>query len=130
MADRLSKDPLHGISLKFMLEALVARRGWDDLANCIDLRCFAHEPSLKSSLKFLRRTDWARRKVEALYLDDQAKIARNAKRNRRRASMRAFKTEQPGPEDSATAPTGGEDTGVVAEEVIETRDKENGRPLG
>jgi uncharacterized protein (DUF2132 family) len=61
-------DPLHGVTLQAMLESLVARLGWDGLGRRIDLRCFTHEPSISSSLKFLRRTPWAREKVEALYL--------------------------------------------------------------
>ena len=62
---------LHGITLKIMLEDLVERRGWAGLAERIPVRCFMFEPSIRSSLKFLRKTDWARRKVEALYLSDQ-----------------------------------------------------------
>lgn len=61
-------DPLHGVTLQAMLESLVVRMGWDGLGRRIDIRCFTHEPSLPSSLKFLRRTPWAREKVEALYL--------------------------------------------------------------
>lgn len=61
-------DPLHGITLQAMLEALVARHGWEKLGRRVDVRCFTHEPSIPSSLKFLRRTPWAREKVEALYL--------------------------------------------------------------
>ena len=63
-----SKDPLHGLTLKALLEALVAAYGWPGLAERIPLRCFSHEPSIGSSLKFLRRTPWAREKVEGLYL--------------------------------------------------------------
>jgi uncharacterized protein (DUF2132 family) len=62
------KNPLHGITLAAMLEHLVATQGWDGLAKRIDIRCFTHDPSIGSSLKFLRRTPWARAKVEALYL--------------------------------------------------------------
>jgi uncharacterized protein (DUF2132 family) len=64
-------DPLHGISLRTIVEDLVARRGFEDLATEIRIRCFAHDPSVQSSLKFLRRTPWARAKVEALYLRDK-----------------------------------------------------------
>ena len=68
MTEHRSNDPLHGITLKAMLEDLIERRGFDDLADRIRIRCFTHDPSLQSSLKFLRRTDWARTKVEQLYL--------------------------------------------------------------
>ena len=62
-----SKDPLHGKTLAAILEELVAHYGWEELGRQIDIRCFTHEPSLNSSLKFLRRTPWAREKVESLY---------------------------------------------------------------
>ena len=62
------RNPLHGVTLEAMLEQLVARYGWDGLAREIDIRCFTHDPSITSSLKFLRKTPWARAKVEALYL--------------------------------------------------------------
>lgn len=62
-----ANNPLHGITLERMLTELVARFGWDSLAAVIDIRCFQNEPSIKSSLKFLRRTPWAREQVEALY---------------------------------------------------------------
>ena len=61
-------NPLHGIKLADILTALVDRYGWAELGARINIRCFTHEPSIKSSLKFLRRTPWARAKVEALYL--------------------------------------------------------------
>lgn len=60
-------DPLHGVTLARMLDELVAHYGWDGLGRVIDIRCFTHEPSIASSLKFLRRTPWARERVEALY---------------------------------------------------------------
>ena len=62
------RNPLHGVTLEAMLEQLVAAHGWDGLARHVDIRCFTHDPSIKSSLKFLRKTPWARAKVEALYL--------------------------------------------------------------
>jgi uncharacterized protein (DUF2132 family) len=68
----MSRDPLHGITLKAIVEDLVARRGWADLAAHIEIRCFAFDPSVSSSLKFLRRTPWARKQVEELYLADHA----------------------------------------------------------
>lgn len=61
-------DPLHGVTLQAMLERLVERYGWEGLGAEIDIRCFTHDPSVKSSLHFLRRTPWARTKVEQLYL--------------------------------------------------------------
>lgn len=67
------KDPLHGITLEALLEALVARLGWDGLARRVPVRCFQSDPSIRSSLTFLRRTPWARAKVEALYVELQRK---------------------------------------------------------
>ena len=61
-------NPLHGITLETILNELVARHGWEGLAREIDIRCFTHEPSIVSILKFLRRTPWARERVEALYI--------------------------------------------------------------
>ena len=63
-----SPDPLHGLTLEAILNELVAYFGWDDLGQRIDIRCFTSDPSIASSLKFLRRTPWARAKVEGLYL--------------------------------------------------------------
>ncbi len=68
MSDAHPNNPLHGITLAMMLEHLVARYGWPALADLIQIRCFTHDPSVKSSLAFLRKTPWARAKVEALYL--------------------------------------------------------------
>lgn len=61
-------NPLHGITLEKLLTELVARLGWAELGQRIRIRCFTHEPSIASSLKFLRRTPWAREQVEALYV--------------------------------------------------------------
>ncbi|MBC8768827.1 DUF2132 domain-containing protein [Arenibacter sp. BSSL-BM3] len=63
-----NNNPLHGITLAVMLESLVAHYGWEEMGARINIRCFNHDPSIKSSLKFLRRTPWAREKVEQLYL--------------------------------------------------------------
>jgi uncharacterized protein (DUF2132 family) len=60
-------DPLHGVKLEHMLTELVEFYGWDDMASRIRINCFANDPSVKSSLKFLRKTPWARDKVETLY---------------------------------------------------------------
>ncbi|MDY0048919.1 MAG: VF530 family protein [Thauera propionica] len=62
-------NPLHGLTLERMLNALVERLGWAEMGRRVDIRCFNHEPSIASSLKFLRRTPWAREQVETLYLD-------------------------------------------------------------
>jgi uncharacterized protein (DUF2132 family) len=62
-----SRDPLHGITLERMLNELVAHFGWTELGQRISIRCFNSDPSLASSLKFLRKTPWARAKVEGLY---------------------------------------------------------------
>tara|TARA_R110002111_G_scaffold60050_2_gene100548 strand:+ start:439 stop:717 length:279 start_codon:yes stop_codon:yes gene_type:complete len=67
-SDPQPKNPLHGITLLAMLEHLVEVYGWEELGFRIDIRCFTHDPSIKSSLKFLRKTEWARAKVEKLYL--------------------------------------------------------------
>ncbi len=64
------KNPLHGVTLKAILEDLVERRGWEDLGERVRINCFNFEPSLTSSLRFLRKTEWARREVEQLYLAD------------------------------------------------------------
>ncbi|WNW13700.1 VF530 family protein [Pseudomonas sp. DTU_2021_1001937_2_SI_NGA_ILE_001] len=63
-----SKDPLHGVTLQRILEVLVEHYQWTGLAERIDIRCFKSDPSIKSSLTFLRKTPWAREKVEALYI--------------------------------------------------------------
>lgn len=63
-----SKDPLHGLTLETIVKALVDHFGWKELGRLIDIRCFNSDPSISSSLKFLRKTPWARTKVEQLYL--------------------------------------------------------------
>ncbi len=63
------RNPLHGLTLAAIVEALVAHYGWPGLAQRIPVRCFTHDPSVDSSLKFLRRTPWARAKVELLYVE-------------------------------------------------------------
>ncbi len=67
------KDPLHGITLEMIVTQLVEKHGWAELGRRIDIRCFNFDPSIKSSLQFLRRTPWARTKVEELYLRTIAK---------------------------------------------------------
>lgn len=68
MNDAQPKNPLHGMTLEKILTHLVQYYGWEELGRSIDIKCFTHEPGIKSSLKFLRKTPWAREKVEALYL--------------------------------------------------------------
>jgi uncharacterized protein (DUF2132 family) len=63
------QDPLHGITLKMIVTQLVDRYGWEELGRRINIRCFSNDPSINSCLKFLRKTAWAREKVEALYLN-------------------------------------------------------------
>lgn len=67
-------DPLHGKTLQHILEKLVAYFGFDTLAELIQINCFKSNPSIKSSLTFLRKTDWARKKVEELYVKYQDRI--------------------------------------------------------
>lgn len=62
------KDPLHGITLETIVTRLADHYGWEELGRRITIRCFTHDPGVKSSLTFLRRTPWARQKVEQLYL--------------------------------------------------------------
>ncbi len=68
MTDHQPNNPLHGVTLEAMLTRLVAHHGWVELGQLVPVRCFTSNPSIQSSLKFLRRTPWARAKVEALYL--------------------------------------------------------------
>jgi len=75
-----TSDPLHGITLEAMLTALVAHFGWPGLGQRISIRCFTSDPSIGSSLKFLRKTPWARDKVEGLYLFMLRDLARAASR--------------------------------------------------
>jgi uncharacterized protein (DUF2132 family) len=61
-------DPMHGVTLEQIVNSLVDHYGWGELGNRINIRCFTSDPSVKSSLKFLRKTPWARKKVEDLYI--------------------------------------------------------------
>jgi len=71
MRQPTSRDPLHGITLKALLTELVEKYGWEELGRQIRIKCFANDPSINSSLKFLRKTPWARQKVETLYISSQ-----------------------------------------------------------
>ena len=71
MKEQQPNNPLHGVKLADILEHLVAQYGWEELGRRINIRCFNNDPSIKSSLKFLRRTPWAREKVEELFLESR-----------------------------------------------------------
>jgi uncharacterized protein (DUF2132 family) len=75
MTDEHPHDPLHGVTLEMILARLVEKYGWEELGRRITVKCFTDNPSIKSSLKFLRRTPWARKKVEELYLRSMKKLA-------------------------------------------------------
>ena len=71
MAHEQPNNPLHGVTLEMILTSLMEQYGWEELGKRIPIKCFTTNPSIKSSLKFLRRTPWARKKVEDLYLVSQ-----------------------------------------------------------
>ncbi|MCK8140834.1 VF530 family protein [Flavobacterium sp. I-SCBP12n] len=75
MENSKSKDPLHGITLLQIVEQLVAHYGFDTLGELIKIKCFTDNPSVKSSLTFLRKTDWARKQVEELYVSSLPKFS-------------------------------------------------------
>jgi uncharacterized protein (DUF2132 family) len=78
-SDDQKHNPLHGVTLERMLQELVDHFGWETMAQRIKIRCFSSDPSIASSLKFLRKTPWAREKVEGMYLfmlREQARIKR------------------------------------------------------
>ncbi|MBC5862715.1 DUF2132 domain-containing protein [Flavobacterium sp. F-328] len=76
MQNSTSKDPLHGITLKSIVEQLVAYYGFDTLGELVKIKCFRDNPSVKSSLTFLRKTDWARQQVEELYVKTIPKFSK------------------------------------------------------
>jgi uncharacterized protein (DUF2132 family) len=73
MAETQKNNPLHGVTLEQILNHLVAQYGWEEMNERIRINCFFDNPSISSSLKFLRKTDWARKKVEVLYLESIGK---------------------------------------------------------
>jgi uncharacterized protein (DUF2132 family) len=77
MESQKSKDPLHGVTLQKIVEQLVRYYGFDTLGELIPIKCFLLDPSVKSSLTFLRKTDWARKKVEDLYIRSRSKFTEN-----------------------------------------------------
>lgn len=76
MQNNLSKDPLHGITLQQILGKLIEFYGFDTLGELIKIKCFTDNPTIKSSLTFLRKTDWARKKVEELYIKTLPKLTK------------------------------------------------------
>ena len=89
MTDRQPKNPMHGVTLEQILNVLVEKYGWEEMASRITIKCFSSNPSVKSSLAFLRKTPWARTKVERLYV--------NAVRKKRKTS-RLRQAPKPRPE--------------------------------
>jgi len=71
VSESRNPDPLHGVTLERIVTELEAHYGWEQLGQLVNIRCFKNDPSIKSSLKFLRRTPWARAEVEALYIKTQ-----------------------------------------------------------
>jgi uncharacterized protein (DUF2132 family) len=81
MSEQQINNPMHGVTLEKILNSLVEQYGWEKLGKRIDIRCFNSEPSVQSSLKFLRKTPWARKKVEDLYLATVKKEQNGIRRN-------------------------------------------------
>jgi uncharacterized protein (DUF2132 family) len=79
MSTEQPNNPLHGVTLEMILNQLVEKYGWEELGRRFAIRCFTHDPSIKSSLTFLRRNPWARTKVEELYLRSLRKKTRAPK---------------------------------------------------
>lgn len=69
--EKQPNNPLHGITLEMMLVHLVEQYGWDELADMLPVNCFINDPSIKSSLTFFRKTPWARKKIEDIYLESR-----------------------------------------------------------
>ncbi len=93
-----ANNPLHGITLETLLTELVDRLGWEELGRLVAIRCFTHDPSIKSSLKFLRKEQWARDKVERLYI----KISGLPVPEYRTSRGPADKSRKPGNKPAAT----------------------------
>jgi uncharacterized protein (DUF2132 family) len=79
MTERRPIDPLHSVTLEMILTQLVEHFGWEEMGRIVRIKCFTNDPSIKSSLQFLRRTPWARSKVEALYLRYRGETTRKPK---------------------------------------------------
>ena len=76
MSDDQQNNPLHGVTLESVVVKLVEHYGWEELANRININCFKSDPSVKSSMKFLRKTPWAREQVENLYVSTFASVGK------------------------------------------------------
>jgi uncharacterized protein (DUF2132 family) len=81
MNEQQQKDPLQGVTLEMMLDHLVEHHGWEELGQIINIRCLTNDPSIKSSLQFLRKTPWARTKVEDLYLKYSRSVLKKTHRS-------------------------------------------------
>ena len=90
MSDPQPKNPMHGVTLEEIVNSLVERYGWEKLGKRINIRCFTSDPSVKSSLKFLRKAPWARKRVEDLYLATKRK--KRAKSSEKAAPLKSFST--------------------------------------
>ena len=80
MSEQQANNPLHGVTLEQIVNSLVDHYGWDELGKRIDIRCFTSNPSVQSSLKFLRKTPWARKKVENLFVARQKSERKKSRR--------------------------------------------------
>jgi len=78
MSEPQTRDPLQGVTLETIVTRLVEKYGWEELGRLINFRCFTHDPSIASSLKFLRKTPWARQKVETLFKEIVLDSGRNS----------------------------------------------------
>jgi len=81
MSEQQANNPLHGVTLEQIVNSLFEHYGWDELGKRIDIRCFNSNPSVNSSLKFLRKTPWARKKVEDLYIATQKRTREKGRRD-------------------------------------------------
>ena len=88
MDQHVSKDPLHGVTLENIIKTLVEYYGWEELGKLIPIRCFDTDPSITSSLKFLRKTPWARTKVERLYIFHFEKGNHRRRRGKLKSSLK------------------------------------------
>lgn len=91
-----TKDPLHGITLETIVTSLVEKYGWKTLSVKIDINCFKKDPSIKSSLKFLRKTPWAREKVEQLYLSSKSLSSQKISSQKIKNSNKSSNTNEHG----------------------------------